>query len=60
MFGRFLCYSVIKVDASLVDQLRDQDRVSLVVYAGESRVVLKPTSGRDKANIKVNKRSIAG
>ncbi|MBU0938108.1 MAG: VWA domain-containing protein [Gammaproteobacteria bacterium] len=36
----------------LVDQLRDQDRVSLVVYAGESRVVLKPTSGRDKAKIR--------
>ncbi|MDP0977680.1 VWA domain-containing protein, partial [Klebsiella pneumoniae] len=28
----------------LVDQLRDQDRVSLVVYAGESRVVLTPCS----------------
>ena len=36
----------------LVDQLRAQDRVSLVVYAGESRVVLKPTSGRDKAKIR--------
>lgn len=36
----------------LVDQLRDQDRVSLVVYAGESRVVLKPTSGRDKVTIR--------
>ncbi|WP_350613819.1 VWA domain-containing protein [Pseudomonas sp. HY7a-MNA-CIBAN-0227] len=36
----------------LVDQLRDQDRVSLVVYAGESRVVLKPTSGGDKAKIR--------
>ncbi|MGC6371146.1 vWA domain-containing protein [Pseudomonas sp. K2I15] len=36
----------------LVDQLRDQDRVSLVVYAGESRVVLKPTSGRDKTAIR--------
>ncbi|NWE15274.1 vWA domain-containing protein [Pseudomonas yamanorum] len=36
----------------LVDQLRDQDRVSLVVYAGESRVVLKPTSGRDKTTIR--------
>ncbi|BDB16986.1 hypothetical protein cym2001_03510 [Pseudomonas sp. CYM-20-01] len=36
----------------LVDQLRDQDHVSLVVYAGESRVVLKPTSGRDKAKIR--------
>ena len=36
----------------LVDQLRDQDRVALVAYAGESRVVLKPTSGRDKAKIR--------
>ena len=36
----------------LVDQLRDQDRVALVVYAGESRVVLKPTSGREKATIR--------
>ncbi|UUN88970.1 vWA domain-containing protein [Pseudomonas extremorientalis] len=36
----------------LVDQLRDQDHVSLVVYAGESRIVLKPTSGRDKAKIR--------
>lgn len=36
----------------LVDQLRDQDKVSLVVYAGESRVVLEPTSGRDKAAIR--------
>ncbi|WP_095190393.1 VWA domain-containing protein [Pseudomonas sp. Irchel 3E19] len=36
----------------LVDQLRDQDRVSLVAYAGESRVVLEPTSGREKARIR--------
>jgi Ca-activated chloride channel homolog len=36
----------------LVEQLREQDRVSLVVYAGESRVVLKPTSGREKAKIR--------
>ena len=36
----------------LVDQLRAQDRVSLVVYAGESRVVLKPTPGRDKTKIR--------
>ncbi|MEB2624525.1 vWA domain-containing protein [Pseudomonas sp. YuFO8] len=36
----------------LVDQLRDQDRVSLVIYAGESRVVLEPTSGREKAKIR--------
>ncbi len=33
----------------LVDQLREQDRVSLVVDAGESRVVLGPTDGREKA-----------
>lgn len=36
----------------LVDQLREQDRVSLVVYAGESRVVLEATSGREKAKIR--------
>lgn len=36
----------------LVDQLRDQDRVSLVAYAGESCVVLEPTSGREKARIR--------
>ncbi|MBO3277080.1 vWA domain-containing protein [Pseudomonas schmalbachii] len=36
----------------LVDRLREQDRVALVVYAGESRVVLEPTSGRDKAKIR--------
>jgi len=47
--GLPLVQSTLKV---LVDQLRDQDRVSLVVYAGESRVVLKPTSGRDKARIR--------
>jgi Ca-activated chloride channel family protein len=47
--GLPLVQSTLKL---LVDQLRDQDRVSLVVYAGESRVVLKPTSGRDKATIR--------
>ena len=36
----------------LVDQLRAKDRVSLVVYAGDSRVVLEPTSGREKAKIR--------
>jgi Ca-activated chloride channel family protein len=36
----------------LIDQLREQDRVSLVVYAGESRVVLEPTSGREKTKIR--------
>ena len=47
--GLPLVQSTLKL---LVDQLRDQDRVALVVYAGESRVVLKPTSGRDKAKIR--------
>lgn len=47
--GLPLVKSTLKV---LVDQLRDRDRVSLVVYAGESRVVLEPTSGRDKAKIR--------
>ncbi|WP_137817827.1 VWA domain-containing protein [Pseudomonas sp. 2FG] len=36
----------------LVEQLRAQDKVSLVVYAGESRVVLEPTSGVQKAKIR--------
>lgn len=36
----------------LVDQLRDQDKVSIVVYAGAAGLVLPPTSGKEKANIK--------
>ncbi|MDH1261490.1 VWA domain-containing protein [Pseudomonas sp. GD03944] len=36
----------------LVDQLRAQDKVSLVVYASESSVVLEPTAGSDKATIR--------
>jgi Ca-activated chloride channel family protein len=32
----------------LVENLRDDDKVSIVVYAGASGVVLQPTSGRDK------------
>ena len=36
----------------LVDQLRSEDRVSLVVYAGRESVVLEPTSGREKARIR--------
>lgn len=36
----------------LVDQLRPQDKVSLAVYAGDSRVVLEPTPGKDKAKIR--------
>jgi Ca-activated chloride channel family protein len=36
----------------LVDQLRDQDRVAIVVYAGAAGLVLPPTSGEDKTKIK--------
>ena len=36
----------------LVEQLRAQDKVSLVVYAGSSSVVLQPTFGSDKAKIR--------
>lgn len=35
----------------LVNQLRSQDRISLVVYAGASGVVLNPTPGDQKATI---------
>ncbi|WP_339524690.1 vWA domain-containing protein [Pseudomonas sp. EA_35y_Pfl2_R111] len=36
----------------LGEQLRAQDKVSLVVYAGSSSVVLEPTSGSEKAKIR--------
>jgi Ca-activated chloride channel family protein len=36
----------------LVDQLRDIDKVSVVVYAGAAGIVLQPTSGREKIKIK--------
>ncbi len=36
----------------LTDQLREQDKVSIVVYAGAAGLVLKPTSGADKTTIK--------
>lgn len=36
---------------SLTEQMRPQDRVSIVVYAGASGVVLGPTSGDQKARI---------
>jgi Ca-activated chloride channel family protein len=36
----------------LTDQLREQDKVSIVVYAGAAGLVLKPTSGADKQRIK--------
>ncbi|MGH1341146.1 MAG: vWA domain-containing protein [Nannocystales bacterium] len=35
----------------LVNNLRDNDRVSIVVYAGASGVVLQPTMGSDKPRI---------
>lgn len=35
----------------LTKQLRKDDRISLVVYAGASSVVLEPTSGKQKAKI---------
>jgi Ca-activated chloride channel family protein len=35
----------------LTDQLRAEDRVSIVVYAGASGTVLKPTPGNDKETI---------
>ncbi|HEY9658998.1 MAG TPA: von Willebrand factor type A domain-containing protein, partial [Allocoleopsis sp.] len=36
----------------LVDQLRQQDMISMVVYAGAAGLVLPPTSGADKMRIK--------
>lgn len=36
----------------LVDQLREEDKISMVVYAGAAGIVLKPTSGADKTKIK--------
>ncbi len=36
----------------LVDQLREQDKVALVVYAGAAGLVLPPTSGYEKTKIK--------
>jgi len=35
----------------LVEQLRPRDRVRIVVYGSEARVVLEPTSGADKGQI---------
>ena len=37
--------------AQLVEQLRPQDRVSIVVYAGSAGLVLAPTSGAEKDTI---------
>jgi len=35
----------------LLDQLREQDKVSIVVYAGAAGLVLEPTSGNEKEKI---------
>jgi Ca-activated chloride channel family protein len=37
----------------MIESLRPQDHVSLVTYAGGTRIVLPPTSGRDKAAIRL-------
>jgi Ca-activated chloride channel family protein len=47
--GLPLVQSTLKL---LVEQLRGQDKVSLVVYAGSSSVVLEPTAGSEKAKIR--------
>lgn len=36
----------------LVDQIREQDKISIVVYAGAAGLVLSPTSGAEKTKIK--------
>jgi Ca-activated chloride channel homolog len=36
----------------LVDQLREEDKISIVVYAGAAGLVLPPTSGSNKTTIK--------
>lgn len=38
--------------SQLVDMLRPQDKVGLVTYASDARVLLKPTTGADKETIK--------
>ncbi|MBS7661183.1 VWA domain-containing protein [Pseudomonas lalucatii] len=47
--GLPLVQSTLKL---LVEQLRAEDRVALVAYAGESRLVLPSTAGSDKAGIR--------
>jgi Ca-activated chloride channel family protein len=47
--GLPLVQSTLKL---LVEQLRAQDKVSLVVYAGSSSVVLEPIAGSDKTKIR--------
>lgn len=47
--GLPLVQSTLKL---LVEQLRAQDKVSMVVYAGSSSVVLEPTAGSDKMKLR--------
>lgn len=35
----------------LIDKMRPEDKISIVVYAGAAGLVLSPTSGKDKAKI---------
>jgi len=42
---------VKKAFGMLTDQMRPEDRVSIVVYAGATGTVLEPTPGNDKARI---------
>lgn len=35
----------------LVNKMRDQDKISIVIYSGETKTVLPPTSGKDKSDI---------
>jgi Ca-activated chloride channel family protein len=46
----------------LVDQMRSKDKIALVTYAGNSQVVLEPTSGKEKTKIKnaINRLSTGG
>jgi Ca-activated chloride channel family protein len=44
--------------AVLVDQLRAEDRISIVVYAGAAGLVLPPVSGSDKAAILASLRQL--
>lgn len=36
----------------LIDQLTDKDKISIVTYSGEERVVLEPTKGNKKTSIR--------
>lgn len=52
MFSEDKLPLVQKAFTMLTDNLTEDDRISIVTYAGEERVVLKGTSGADKEKIK--------